>query len=81
MVFSAGAELSPTNRTHVHEMDLAEFKDLLAAHFRTTRIWGMRFRQPERRAAQARMAQHAVDGYRLFGERWWNLAVSRAYIF
>jgi SAM-dependent methyltransferase len=79
MVFSAGAEVSPTNRTHIQEMDLNEFRSLLARHFARNKIWGMRFKDPARMQAHARMVRHACDGYRLFGEWWWNLTLSRLY--
>jgi SAM-dependent methyltransferase len=79
MVFSAGTEPSPINRTHLHEMDLAEFLELLRRHFADTRIWGMRFRAPGRRRAHARAVQQACDGLRLLGDWWWNPMINRFY--
>jgi SAM-dependent methyltransferase len=79
MVFSAGTEPSPINRTHIHEMDFAEFSGLLGRYFEETKIWGMRFREPTRRQAYARMVQHASDGMLRFGEWWWNPTISRLY--
>jgi SAM-dependent methyltransferase len=78
-VFSAGMEPSPINRTHLHEMDLDELRSLLTGYFKDVRIWGMRFRDPARTQAQIRMAKHACDGSRIFGDLWWNPLVSRLY--
>jgi SAM-dependent methyltransferase len=79
MVFSAGMEPSPINRTHIHEMDLAEFQRTLVQYFGHVEIRGMRFTDPARRIAHAKMVQHACAGYRLFGEAWWNPWVRRFY--
>lgn len=78
-VFSAGMEPSPINRTHLHEMELDEFSSLLQRYFKETKIWGIRFREPTRRQAYARMVHHACDGMKLFGDWWWNPTISRFY--
>jgi SAM-dependent methyltransferase len=79
MVFSGGQEPSPINRTHVHEMNLAEFTELLHRHFREVVLWGMRFRDPNQTVAHARMIRHACAGSRLLGDLWWNPTVNRFY--
>jgi SAM-dependent methyltransferase len=79
VVFSAGTEPSPINRTHIHEMLLEEYVDLLGKHFVDSRVWGMRFRDVSRRRAYERMVRHSCDGLRLFGERWWHPLISRCY--
>lgn len=79
LVFSAGMEPSPINRTHIHEMDAAELRSLLERRFRTVDLLGMRFRDPARMAAHARSVRRACEGYRLLREWWWNPFVSRLY--
>ncbi|HWG36446.1 MAG TPA: class I SAM-dependent methyltransferase [Terriglobales bacterium] len=45
-VFSNGHRPSPVNREHIHELDLAEFRALLAP-FGEVAVYGQRFRRPE----------------------------------
>jgi SAM-dependent methyltransferase len=79
LVFSAGMEPSPINRTHIHEMDLEEFRHLLGQWFAQIEIWGMSFRSQERMAAFARSVESSCDGYRNLGEWWWNPWINRLY--
>lgn len=79
LVFSAGMEPSPINRTHIHEMDADEFRQLLERHFYRVSLWGMRFRDPANQRAHQRMVRHSCSGYRMLGEWWWNPHLSRLY--
>jgi len=78
-VFSGGMKPSPINKTHIREMNLDEFSGLLKTHFKNVHIYGMRFKDPARTKAHGKMVEHACDGYKLFGELWWNKWVRRFY--
>jgi SAM-dependent methyltransferase len=79
LVFSAGMEPSPINRTHIHEMDLEEFRLQLGRWFEQVDVWGMRYHEEARTLAHARNVRAACDGYHLLGERWWNPWANRFY--
>jgi len=78
-VFSGGMEQSPINRTHLHEMNINEFSNLLNIYFYKVNIYGMRFKNSKRMKAHAINVTHACDGYKLLKELWWNKWINRFY--
>jgi SAM-dependent methyltransferase len=46
-VFSAGHEPSPMNREHIKELNLEEFKAMLASRFGEVKVFGQRFGRPQ----------------------------------
>lgn len=78
-LFSMGMTPSPINKTHLHEMDLEEFRHLLQKHFTSVQIYGMRFRSNEQRDAYMNKVGHSCDGYRILGRLWWNKWINRLY--
>ncbi len=76
-VFSSGYEPSPVNREHIKELNLEEFRALLAPRFGEVQIFGQRFRRAElleqwRSEVQVKIAQLEA------GTRWKTPADSMA---
>lgn len=79
MIFSNGMMQSPINKTHINEPSYEEFRNLLENHFNKVDIFGVRFKEEDRRNVHAIWVRHACDGYSALGELWWNPILKNTY--